>query len=222
MYIMLKLQLVCCPVSLYPDEITPGLIDIMESDPRICRYLDMPIQHSHDAILKQMRRKTNLAQIEDTIETLRRRLPGIHIRTSLMAGFPGETEEQFEHLLNFVKKQKLENVGVFQYSDEKLAYSSRLLNHVPEEVKEERYNRLMEAQLEIVRERNQQMVDDKKQLEVVVEGLQDGNIVGRYYGQCPDIDGQVIVQGNSRVFPGERYMVELTGFDEYDLVGKVL
>jgi ribosomal protein S12 methylthiotransferase len=194
----------------------------MESDPRICRYLDMPIQHSCDGMLQAMRRKTNLAEIEDTIETLRRRLPGIHIRTSLMVGFPGETEDHFEHLLNFVKKHKLENVGVFKYSDEKLAYSSKLPDHVSEEVKEERYNRLMEAQLEIVRERNQQMVDEKKKLEVVVEALIDGNIVGRYYGQCPDIDGQVILQGNSRVVPGARYMVELTGFDEYDLVGKVL
>ena len=207
---------------LYPDEITPELIDIMEGDTRICRYLDMPIQHSHDDMLKLMRRKTTSQDIQQTIRMLRQRLPGIHIRTSLMVGFPGETEEHFSHLLDFVKEFELDNVGVFVYSDEKLAYSSKLPNHVPEAVKEDRYDRLMQAQLEIVRRRNQQRVDAKERLRVVVEGMQDDNIVGRYYGQCPDIDGQVILQGTPRVFAGERYWVELTSFDEYDLIGRVV
>ena len=207
---------------LYPDEITPELIDIMESDSRICRYLDMPIQHSHDEMLKLMRRKTTSEEIQQTILNLRERLPGIQIRTSLMVGFPGETEEHFEHLLDFVQKFELDNVGVFTYSDEKMAYSSRLPNHVPEAVKEERYGRLMQAQLDIVRRKNQKRVDSKDRLHVVVEGMQGEHIVGRYYGQCPDIDGQVILQGNSRVYPGERYWVEITGFDNYDLVGKVV
>jgi ribosomal protein S12 methylthiotransferase len=207
---------------LYPDEITPELLDIMESDPRICRYLDMPIQHSHNDMLKLMRRTTTSEEIQQTILNLRQRLPGIHIRTSLMVGFPGETEEHFEHLLDFVKEYELDNVGVFTYSDEKMAYSSRLPNHVTEEVKEERYDRIMRTQFEIVRRKNQQRVDTKERLQVVVEGMQDDNIVGRYYGQCPDIDSQIIVQGNSRVFPGERYWVELTGFDDYDLIGKVV
>ena len=180
---------------LYPDEITPGLIDLMASDSRICRYLDMPIQHSSNKILKLMRRKTDLKQIETTIGTLRQRLPDIHIRTSLMVGFPGETSQDFEHLMEFVNRHRLENVGVFQYSNEDMAYSSKLPNHVPEEIKKERYQRLMELQYEIVRDRNQQFVDSNKQLEVVVEGLDDTgqHVVGRYYGQCPDIDGQVIL-----------------------------
>jgi ribosomal protein S12 methylthiotransferase len=209
---------------LYPDEITPELLDVMESDSRICRYLDMPIQHSHNDMLKLMRRTTTSEDIQHTIRELRERLPGIHIRTSLMVGFPGETEKHFEHLLDFVKEYELDNVGVFTYSNEELAYSSRLPNHVPEEIKEERFDRIMRVQLDIVRRKNQQKIQAKERLEVVVEGMDDdGNIIGRYYGQCPDIDGQVILhQGNSRVFAGERYWVELTDFDNYDLIGKVV
>ena len=209
---------------LYPDEITPELIELMQSDPRICRYLDMPIQHSHDQILKLMRRKTTGDQIKSTINLLREKIPGIHIRTSLMVGFPGETEDHFQHLLDFVEEYELDNVGVFTYSDEALAYSSRLHNHVSEEVKEERYNRLMEAQLETVRRKNQARVDKKERFEVVVEGMNDENMIfGRYYGQCPDIDGQVLLGNDQQsVYAGGRYLVEVTGFDEYDLIGKIV
>lgn len=209
---------------LYPDEITPELIDLMQADPRICRYLDMPIQHSHDVMLQLMRRKTTGGEILNTIRLLREKLPDIHMRTSLMVGFPGETEEHFQHLLDFVHESQLENVGVFIYSNEALAYSSRLPNHVPEEVKEERYHRLMQAQLGIVQQKNQALVDAKKRFEVVIEGLEDeGTIVGRYYGQCPDIDGRVLLSpDHESVYAGARYIVEVTGFDDYDLIAKVV
>lgn len=209
---------------LYPDEITPELIDLMEADPRICRYLDMPIQHSHNDMLALMRRKTTGEDIKATIDLLRERIPGIHIRTSLMVGFPGETEEHFQHLLDFVQEYELDNVGVFTYSDEPMAYSSRLPNHVPEDVKEERYHRLMQAQLDTVRRKNQARVDKKERFEVVIEGLQDENtITGRYYGQCPDIDGNVLLDVNeSSVYAGARYWVEVTDFDEYDLIGRIV
>eukprot|EP00980_Cylindrotheca_fusiformis_P004436 scaffold948_cov106-Cylindrotheca_fusiformis.AAC.8 len=209
---------------LYPDEITSEIMDIMESDSRICRYLDMPIQHSHDDMLRLMRRTTTNRDIKDTIHALRQRLPNIHIRTSLMVGFPGETEEHFEHLLNFVHEFQLENVGVFQYSDEPLAYSHKLPNHVSEDIKQERYDRLMQAQLDIVQRRNQERVQQNHRLHTVIEGIREdtNEIVGRYFGQCPDIDGQVILEGNPRVHPGERYWVELTGYRDYDLVGRVV
>jgi len=207
---------------LYPDEITPDLVELLKSEPRICPYLDMPIQHSHDDMLKLMRRKTTSEDIQQTIRTLRGSIPGIHIRTSLMVGFPGETDEHFEHLLQFCQEYELDNVGVFTYSNEKLAFSSKLPNHVPENVKEERYHRLMQTQLEIVERRNEERVKKKERLHVVVEGMEEDNIVGRYYGQCPDIDGQVILEGNPRVCAGERYWVELTGYHQYDLIGKVV
>ncbi len=209
---------------LYPDEITPTLIDLMQSDTRICRYLDMPIQHSHDDMLKLMRRKTTGNEIKATIHLLRERIPGIHIRTSLMVGFPGETEEHFQHLLEFVQEYELENVGVFTYSNEPMAYSSRLPDHVPEQVKEERYHRLMQTQLETVRRKNQARVDKKERIEVIIEGLQDDDtIIGRYFGQCPDIDGQVLLDANKEsVCAGVRYWVEVNGFDEYDLIGRIV
>ena len=224
---------------LYPDEITPQILDLMESDTRICRYLDMPIQHSHNDILKLMRRKTSAEQIQTTIETLRQRLPGIHVRTSLMVGFPGETDDHFEHLIQFVKDMELDNVGVFMYSNESMAHSSRLPNHVSQEIKEDRYDRLMQVQWEIVQRKHQAKLNTR--LEVVVEGLNtQGDVVGRYYGQCPEIDGQVILldENNSNehrqrrqrrrglrknekrhgmVAGGQRYWVEVTGYDEYDL-----
>jgi ribosomal protein S12 methylthiotransferase len=210
---------------LYPDEITPDLIRLMEQDRRIARYVDLPIQHSHDEILKSMRRKTTGEQIRSTILHLRQRLPDICIRTSLMVGFPGETEEHFQHLLNFVREQKLDNVGVFMYSNEEMAYSSRLNGHVSDEVKQDRYDRLLQAQWKVVEEKNQRWAKGHKRLRVVIEGLKDGDpttIVGRHSGQCPDIDGQVLLEGQPRVFAGERYWVEVTGYEGYDLVGRVL
>lgn len=229
---------------LYPDEITPDLIDLMESDRRIARYVDLPIQHSHDDILKAMRRKTDSNHIRTTIRTLRERLPDIYIRTSLMVGFPGETEEHFEDLLQFVKENKLDHVGVFVYSNEEMAYSSRLDSQVPEDVKQDRYRRLMEEQWKIVEVRHKERISRSERLLVVVEGLKEMEetsdspkdnsstnpgssvpairIVGRHAGQCPEIDGQVLLEGEPRVYPGERYWVEVTGYEGYDLVGRVL
>jgi ribosomal protein S12 methylthiotransferase len=218
---------------LYPDEITPDLIDLMEADRRIVRYVDLPIQHSHDDILKAMRRKTDSKHIKDTIANLRERLPDIYIRTSLMVGFPGETEEHFLDLLQFVKESKLDHVGVFIYSNEDMAYSSRLDGQVPEDVKQDRYRRLMKVQWKIVEERHKERVHRSERLRIVVEGLKEIDediddvndstsslpsttaIVGRHAGQCPEIDGQIILEGFPSVNAGERYWVEVTGTKKY-------
>ena len=228
---------------LYPDEITPDLIDLMKDDKRIARYLDLPIQHSHDDMLRAMRRKTDSKHIKDTIAALRRDLPDISIRTSLMVGFPGETEEHFEDLLRFVREHKLDHVGVFKYSNEEMAHSSRMDGQVPEDVKQDRYLRLMEEQWKVVEERHKRRVSRSERMLVVVEGLREeeeeeeltGNlnndsskplgpprIVGRHSGQCPEIDGQVILEGQPRVYAGERYWVEIVGYEGYDLIGRVL
>lgn len=208
---------------LYPDEITDDLISLLEDEPRIIRYLDLPIQHISDPILKRMKRKTSAHDIRQTIEKLRSRLAGIHIRTSLMVGFPGETEEDFESLLDFVTTTQLDNVGVFQYSDEALAASSKLDNHVPEEIKQERFDRLMKAQLEVVVAKNRARVGEE--IEVVVEGLHPDHpelVIGRYYGQCPDIDGQVILVVDSHPEPGKRYRARVIDFDNYDLIAELI
>ncbi|NNM42975.1 MAG: 30S ribosomal protein S12 methylthiotransferase RimO [Chlamydiae bacterium] len=209
---------------LYPDEITDGLIEIMQSDPRICPYLDMPIQHINDRILKSMRRKTDGAQIRETLEKLRKQIPNIVIRTSLMVGFPGETEEEFEELLTFIQKYPLDNVGIFTYSKEEGSFSAKLAGHLPEEVKQERFEKLASMQKKMVKKRNKRFLGQK--YKVVVEGYHpetDLLMVGRFYGQCPEIDGQVIINDGRKVDAfGEWYEVEITEVAEYDLIGRVV
>ena len=179
---------------LYPDEISDELIALIKSDTRICPYLDMPIQHINDTMLKAMRRKTSRAQIIDTIGKLRAQVPDITIRTSLMVGFPGETEEQFEELVDFVKLHPLDNVGIFKFSAEAGAHASKLPDQIPDDVKEARYVRLANAQMEVVEQRTDRFIG--KRLKVMVEGYHPESELlmrGRFNGQCPEIDGQVII-----------------------------
>lgn len=209
---------------LYPDEIDEELIAVMKSDSRICPYLDMPIQHINDEMLKAMHRTTSKAQILGTIATLRREVPHVVIRTSLMVGFPGETEEQFNELLDFVKKVPLDNVGIFKFSLEKEAYAAKLPNQISEEVKQARFEKLAKAQLKMVVKRNQKMIGRK--LTAIVEGFHPESkmlLRARYSGQCPDIDGQIIINDGRKVTGfGELYEVEITDATDYDLIGKVL
>jgi ribosomal protein S12 methylthiotransferase len=209
---------------LYPDEITDELIGLMQQDKRICSYLDMPIQHINDTILKAMRRKTSRAQILETIEKLRERLPGVMIRTSLMVGFPGETDEQFEELVEFIQKYPLDNIGIFKYSREEESHSATLQGHVSEEVKQKRFERLVKTQAKIVKKRNAAFIG--KRLNVIVEGYHPETQLlmrGRFYGQCPEIDGQVIINDATHVTAfGTFYEVEITDVAGYDLIGKVI
>ncbi|MEL7431165.1 MAG: 30S ribosomal protein S12 methylthiotransferase RimO [Chlamydiota bacterium] len=209
---------------LYPDEIDEELIEIMASDRRICRYLDMPIQHISDRILRKMHRKTSKKDILTTIETLKKHLPGVVIRTSLMVGFPGETEEEFAELLAFVEEGHFHHAGVFMYSREKGSYSHKLSGHLPEEIKNERYHRLMQAQEKSAQKNNQRLIG--KRLSVIVEGYHEESsylLRGRYYGQAPDVDGIVILNDFEIVDAlYQRYEVEITDVNGYDLVGKVL
>jgi ribosomal protein S12 methylthiotransferase len=209
---------------LYPDEITDELIAVIQKDPRICRYLDMPIQHISDEMLKAMKRKTSKAEIESTLRKLRSVLPDIVIRTSLMVGFPGETEEQFQELVEFVKEFALDNIGIFKYSMEKESASATYENHISEEVKERRYQTLAKTQLEVLRKKNRKWIG--KKLEVIVEGYHPESqflMRGRHYGQCPEIDGQVIINDGRKVKAfGEVYQVEITDVVDYDLIGKVV
>jgi ribosomal protein S12 methylthiotransferase len=207
---------------LYPDEITAGVIDILKKNPQICPYLDMPLQHINDRILKRMHRKTDRNQIESIISMLRKEIPEIVIRTSLMVGFPGETEEEFLELLEFVKTAKLDNVGIFKYSREEESYSAKLDGHVSEEVKEDRFQRLAEAQAKTLNLKKYK----GQRLKVLVDGYHPESkdlLVGRFYGQCPEIDGRIILNDWSKVTKlGDFYEVEITDVIGYDLVGRVL
>lgn len=209
---------------LYPDEITFPLIQLMKSDPRICPYLDMPIQHVNNTLLKAMHRATSKEQIIETLQWLRMEIPDISVRTSLIVGFPGETEKQFQELVEFVQEYPLDQVGIFQYSQEPGSVAASLPNQVPEDVKKKRQNRLAKVQQKVVDRLLQKQVG--KTLEVVVEGYHpesDFLMVGRHLGQCPDIDGIVILNDIEQVDAfGERYLVEITDVAGYDLVGAAI
>jgi ribosomal protein S12 methylthiotransferase len=209
---------------LYPDEITDELLSLMASDPRVCAYLDMPIQHINATMLKAMRRKTSREQIIATIQTLRSKLPGAVIRTSLMVGFPGETEEQFEELVQFVKEYPLDNIGIFKYSREEESPSAKMAGHLSEEIKQARFEKLAATQRKVIRKHNRVYVG--KKLNVIVEGYHPDSpylMRGRFYGQCPEIDGQVIINDGRKVDAfGKFYEVEITDVADYDLIGCVL
>jgi ribosomal protein S12 methylthiotransferase len=209
---------------LYPDEITEELLALMASDSRICAYLDMPIQHINSTMLKAMRRKTSREQITSTIQTLRDNLPGVVIRTSLMVGFPGETEEQFEEMVTFIQEYPLDNIGIFKYSKEEESPSAKMGGHLSEEIKQARFERLAAVQMKVLRKRNRAYIG--KTVKVIVEGYHPDSpylMRGRFYGQCPEIDGQVIINDGRQVDAFDRcYEVEITDIADYDLIGRVL
>jgi ribosomal protein S12 methylthiotransferase len=209
---------------LYPDEIDDELIAVIQSDSRICRYLDMPIQHINNEMLKAMHRTTSKEEILEIIGKLRAQVPDVVIRTSLMVGFPGETEEQFQEMVDFVQKVPLDNVGIFKFSLEKEAYAARLPNQIPEEIKQTRFEKLAQAQQKMIRKRNKKMVG--KKLIAVVEGFHPESqmlLRARYSGQCPEIDGQIIINDGRKVTEfGKLYEVEITDFTDYDLIGRVI
>ncbi len=210
---------------LYPDEITDELISLMKSDPRLCPYLDMPIQHINNQMLKSMRRMTTREDIIKTMTTLRKEIPGVVIRTSLIVGFPGETDEQFEELAQFIQDHPLDNIGIFKFSREPDSHAYDLPNQVSEEVKNTRYHKLMQIQQKVVKKRNRALIG--KRIETVVEGYHPESSLlmrGRYNGQCPDIDGIVIINenGNKVKAFGKRYTVEITDVLDYDLLGKIV
>lgn len=208
---------------LYPDEITPALIQLMKSDSRICPYLDMPIQHVNNDILKAMHRATSKEAIIQTLELLRQEIPEISIRTSLIVGFPGETEEQFEELLEFLETYPIDNVGIFEYSREPGSRAASLPNQIADEIKRKRQKRLAKAQKKVVHRLLKQKIG--KTLEVVVEGYHPESpllMKGRHRGQCPEIDGEVIINDPRGIDAfGKRYQIKISDVLDFDLIGAV-
>lgn len=209
---------------IYPDEIDEELVDLIANNPRILPYLDMPIQHINSRLLKKMRRKTSKEDILKVITLLKKKLPNVVIRTSLMVGFPSETDKEFQELCSFVQEHPLDNVGVFKFSKEKGAYAYSMDEQISEEVKEERHDTLMNLLKEQSIEHNKKWIG--KTVEVFVEGYHpDSDLLmrGRFFGQSPEIDGMVILNQHDKVDAfGKKYLVEITDALEYDLLGTVL
>ena len=203
----------------YPSQMTDELIDAIAKLDKVVKYVDIPLQHSHPRVLESMRRP--VMDYRELINKLRNKIPGVSVRTSLVVGYPGESEEEFEHLYNFVKDVRFDRMGAFEYSKEKNTYSYSLKGHLPAKVKKERRNKLMELQQQISLENNQSRVG--KTLKCIVEGYTDeGVIIMRSEYDAPEIDGVVYARSTRQVVPGDIEDVKITKADEYDLFGEII
>lgn len=201
----------------FPGYVTDRQIETMAAHPQILHYLDMPLQHGHPATLKRMRRPANIDWVHRTVGNMRAAMPDLAIRSTFIVGYPGETEEEFQTLLDFVAELRFDRVGAFTFSFEPGTESAALGDPVPEDVKQERRERLMALQQHISLEKNQALVG--KTLDVLVEGTGDGLSLGRSYRDAPEIDGMVIIEGEAP--PGELVPVRISGAMAYDLSGTV-
>ncbi len=205
----------------YPEEITDELIQVIKTEPKICHYLDIPIQHASDSILKRMGRKTSQTQLRAMIQKLRKEIPDIALRTTLIAGFPGETEEDHEETMRFVDELEFDRLGVFTYSAEEDTPAACMEDQIPTEVKEERRDAIMELQQEIAFDHCERMIG--RTVDVIIEGkVADENAyVGRTYMDAPNVDGYIFVQTATPLMSGDFARVIVTGAAEYDLIGEL-
>ena len=205
----------------YPEEITDELIQVIAEEEKVCHYLDMPIQHVSDSILRRMGRRTSRQGLLDIIEKLRQRIPDVALRTTLMTGFPGETEEDFETLYEFVNMVGFERLGVFAYSAEEDTPAVSYPDQVDQELKESRRDRLMELQQEIAFDSGADMKG--RILTVMIEGkvADEAAYVGRTYMDAPGVDGYIFVQTGEELMTGDFATVKVTGAVEYDLIGEL-
>lgn len=206
----------------YPERIGDELLDVMATNPKVCHYLDIPLQHADKSVLRGMHRPGDRETFENLIKKIRKKVPDMVIRTTVMTGFPGETDEQFEELAEFVKAMKFDNLGCFAFSPEEGTVAAEREDQIDEEVKVHRQDLIMQLQHDIVLENNKKFLG--KTLKVLVDGYNsyDDTYVGRFYGQVPDIDGTVLFTSPRELMPGEFVDVTVLGFDEYDLTGKAL
>lgn len=206
----------------YPEEITDELIRVMKEEPKICHYLDLPIQHANDTILGRMGRRTSKQELVDIIGKLRSEIPDICLRTTLITGFPGETEEQHKELMGFVDEIEFDRLGVFTYSPEEDTPAAEMPEQIDEEVKLDRQAELMELQQEIAFDNEQDMVG--REVLVMIEGkVADENAyVGRTYRDAPNVDGLIFINTDEELLSGDFARVKVTGAIDYDLIGELL
>ena len=205
----------------YPEEIYPELIQVMKEEKKICHYLDLPIQHASDKILKRMGRRTTKEELKQIVSDLRTAIPDIILRTTLITGFPGETQEDHEELMDFIDEMEFDRLGVFTYSPEEDTPAASMPDQIPEEVKEDRQAELMELQQEISFDKGNERIG--KEVLVMIEGkVADENAyVGRTYGDAPNVDGYIFINTDTELMSGDLCQVHITGALEYDLIGEL-
>lgn len=206
----------------YPEEITDSLINAIKTLPKACHYLDIPVQHGSDRILKLMGRHTDRAKLEEIIRKLRETIPDIALRTTIITGFPGETEEDFEELKEFIINARFDRLGVFTYSQEEGTPAAEMPGQVPEDIKEARRNEIMEIQQGIAFEKSQSLIG--MEMDVIVCGYlpEDEVYICRTYMDAPDVDGYVFIPSGWQLMSGDFIKVKITGSEGYDLVGEVV
>lgn len=206
----------------YPEEITDELIEVMKNEPKVCHYIDMPIQHASDKILKAMGRRTNRVELTERILKIRKEIPDIVLRTTLISGFPGETEEDHEEMLDFVDEMEFERLGVFAYSPEEDTAAAEMPDQIDEDIKIKRRNEIMELQQEIAFENAENMIG--RELLVMIEGkvVDENAYVGRTYMDCPNVDGNIFITTDEELITGDFVKVKVTGAAEYDLIGEII
>lgn len=206
----------------YPEEIDDELIATMKREKKVCHYLDIPIQHASDAVLKRMGRRTTQSDIRSIVEKLRGEIPDIALRTTLITGFPGETQADFEELYRFVNEMEFDRLGAFSYSCEEDTPASRMPEQVPEAIRDDRRDEIMELQQVISYENSQKRVGNE--YECVIEGFDTENevYVGRTYMDAPGVDGYVFIRSNQNLMSGDFVRVKITEFSAYDLIGELV
>ncbi|MDF2873091.1 MAG: rimO [Anaerocolumna sp.] len=216
----------------YPEEITKELIEVIKTEKKICHYLDMPIQHASDNVLKQMGRRTSKAELIQRVEELRREIPDIALRTTLITGFPGETDEDHEELKSFVEEMKFDRLGVFTYSKEEDTPAAKMPSQIKKTVKVKRQNEIMALQQKIAFEKAEEKIGDR--LKVLIEGklpeeaieeygMEAGNVyIGRTYMDAPNVDGYIFVPTRAEIMSGEIIEAVVTDAKGYDLIGELV
>ena len=206
----------------YPEEINDELIEAIKNEPKVCHYLDMPIQHASDNILKRMGRRTSKQELTDIVEKLRREIPDIALRTTLITGFPGETDVDHEEVMQFIDECEFDRLGVFTYSREEDTVAAQMPDQIDEEIKEKYRDELMQLQQEISADRSAAMIG--RIVRVMIEGFipEDNTYVGRSYKDAPNVDGLVFVECDRELMSGDFIDVKITGSTEYDLIGTIV
>lgn len=206
----------------YPEEITDELIQVMKEEPKICHYLDLPIQHANDTILKRMGRRTSKQELTDIVQKLRKEIPDICLRTTLITGFPGETQEQHEEVMEFIDTLEFDRLGAFTYSPEEDTPAATFEDQIDEEVKEDRQADIMELQQEIAFDKAEDMIG--REVLVMIEGkVADENAyVGRTYRDAPNVDGLIFINTDVELISGDFAKVKVTGALDYDLIGELM